>query len=131
MCRAIEWAILRDHKDSSYLAINTGSNKWNYKVSEIAEAVAEKVGNCDLSINKNATPDSRSYKVNFDLFESLAPNHQSIYSLEETIEDLIIGLNEIKHLIKTDFRSSDFMRLHILEDHLKNKRLSENLRWLK
>ena len=131
MCRAIEWAILRDYKDSSYLAINTGSNKWNYQVSEIAEAVAEKVSNCELSINKKATPDKRSYKVNFELFESLAPNHQPIYSLEETIEDLIVGISEIKHLIKTDFRSSDFMRLHILEDHLKNKRLSEKLRWLK
>lgn len=131
MSRAIEWAISRDDIDSPYLAINTGSNKWNYTVSEIAESVAKKVHDCELTINKKAAPDKRSYKVNFDLFESLAPNHQPIYSLDETIEGLILGVNEIKHLIKKDFRSSDFMRLHILEDHLKNNRLSEDLRWLK
>lgn len=131
MARAIEWAISRDHNEFPYLAINTGSNKWNYKVSEIAEAVSEKIKSCELTINEKAAPDKRSYKVDFDLFESLAPNHQPIYSLDETIEDLIHGINEIKHLIKTDFRSSDFMRLHILEDHLKNKRVSEDLRWLK
>jgi len=131
MSRAIEWAILRDESiKAPYLAINTGSNSWNYKVSEIAEAVADKIPHCEVTINTAAPPDKRSYKVNFDLYEALAPNHQPTHTLQNTIDELVVGITEIKHLIKEDFRSSDFMRLHILESHLESKRLSNDLRWL-
>ncbi len=131
MARAIEWAILRDESvGSAYLAINTGSNKWNYQVSELAIAVADSIPNCEVSINTEASKDKRSYKVNFDLYESLAPNHLPISTLQSTINELVEGINQVKNLINQDFRSSDFMRLHILESHLISKRLSNELRWL-
>ena len=86
--------------------------------------------NCEVYINTQALPDKRSYKVNFDLFETLAPNHKPICTLRDTISELVEGISEIRHLISDDFRASDFMRLHILENHLKNKRLSSDLRWI-
>ena len=98
-------------------------------MSDLAKAVADIVPNCDLSVNTHALPDKRSYKVNFDLFEALAPNHKPIYTLRDTISELVDGISEIRHLIYDDFRTSDFMRLHILENHLKNRRLSADLRW--
>ena len=74
MARAIEWGILRNTKIvKPYLAVNVGSNSWNYKVSDLAKAVVETVPDCQLSFNEKALPDKRSYKVNFDLFEKLAP----------------------------------------------------------
>jgi nucleoside-diphosphate-sugar epimerase len=131
MARAIEWALLRDESiGSAYLAVNTGSNSWNYKVSELAKSVADKLPNCEVTINKEAPKDKRSYRVNFDLFEALAPNHVPVTTLHSTIDELVRGIHDIKHLINKDFRSSDFMRLHILESHLKSNRLSEELRWL-
>ena len=110
--------------------MNVGSNFWNYKVSELAKAVANTVPNCQLSFNIKALPDKRSYKVNFDLFEKLAPKFTPIYSLQDTISELIDGISKIKHLIPYDFHKSDFMRLHILENHLNNGRLSSDLRWV-
>ena len=106
------------------------STKSNLKRSLIPQAVADKIPHCEVTINTAAPPDKRSYKVNFDLYEALAPNHQPTHTLQNTIDELVVGITEIKHLIKEDFRSSDFMRLHILESHLKSKRLSNNLRWL-
>jgi|TARA_B110000438_G_scaffold118486_1_gene115727 hypothetical protein len=91
-------------------------------VSNLAKAVADIVPNCELSVNPQALPDKRSYKVNFDLFKAFAPNYTPIYTLRETI-------SEIRHLISDDFRTSDFIRLHILENHIKNRRLSPDLRW--
>ena len=130
MARAIEWAISRsDDNSSPYLAVNIGANSWNYQVSDLAKAVLEIIPNCKLSINVEAPIDKRSYKVNFDLFEQLAPNHQPTYTLRNTITDLAKGISQIQHFISSDFRNSDFMRLHILEDHIKNKRLNANLRW--
>lgn len=132
MARSIEWAILRDENiGTAYLAVNTGSNSWNYSVSELAETVADRMQNCKVIINKAARSDTRSYKVKFDLYEALAPNHSPVSTLQNTIDELIAGITEIKHLIGRDFRSSDFMRLHILETHLSSKRLSKELRWLK
>lgn len=131
MSRAIEWSIHRDQRIATpYLAVNVGSNFWNYKVSDLAKAVANTVPNCQLSFNIKALPDKRSYKVNFDLFEKLAPNFTPIYSLQDTISELIDGISKIKHLIPEDFHKSDFMRLHILENHLNYERLSPDLRWL-
>ena len=43
---------------------------------------------------------------------------------------MVNGISEIKNLIPDDFQSSDFMRLHILENHLHNGRLSPDLRWV-
>jgi nucleoside-diphosphate-sugar epimerase len=130
MSRAIEWAILRDKNISTpYLAVNTGSSSWNYQVSELAKAVANNVSNCEVSVNTQALPDKRSYKVNFDPFGSLAPNHTPVYTLQDTISELIDGISDIRHLISNDFRASYFIRLHILEKHLKNRMLSRDLRW--
>jgi nucleoside-diphosphate-sugar epimerase len=130
MSRAIEWAILRDKNISTpYLAVNIGSSSWNYQVSELAKAVANNVSNCKVSVNTQDLPDKRSYKVNFDLFGSLAPNHNPIYTLQDTISELIDGISDIRHLISDDFRASEFIRLYILEKYLKNRKLSRDLRW--
>ena len=131
MARAIEWAVLRDESvGGAYLAVNTGSNSWNYQVSDLARSVAEVIPNCEVTINTKAPEDKRSYMVNFDLYESLAPNYLPVSTLRSTIDELAKGIQEIKHLISKDFRSSDFMRLHILESHLMSKRLTQELRWL-
>ena len=131
MSRAIEWAIHRDQNVAApYLAVNTGSSLWNFQVSDLAKAVAKILPNCEVSINTKGQPDKRSYKVNFDLFKTLAPSHTPIYTLSDTISELVEGISEIRHLISDNFRASDFMRLHILENHLKNKRLSSDLRWI-
>jgi nucleoside-diphosphate-sugar epimerase len=67
MARAIEWGVARD--GDSFLAINTGSDHWNYQVHELAEAVASAVPGTLVSINREAPPDRRSYRVDFSLFK--------------------------------------------------------------
>ena len=75
MARAIEWGIHRDENIATpYLAVNVGSNLWNYKVSDLAKAVSDTVPNCQLSFNVKAPSDKRSYKVNFDLFKNKQSN---------------------------------------------------------
>jgi nucleoside-diphosphate-sugar epimerase len=81
MARGIDWAIQRTPEQGGYfLAVNVGSNVWNYQVKELAEAVASVVPGVSISINKNAPPDNRSYRVDFSLFEKLAPEYQPICS---------------------------------------------------
>jgi nucleoside-diphosphate-sugar epimerase len=129
MARAIEWAIRREPSNGGdYLVVNVGSAAWNYQVRDLAECVAKVIPGTDISIDKNAQPDKRSYRVNFDLFKSLAPDYQPICGLETTIRDLQEGLESMKFK-ENDFRNSHFMRLKVL-DYLKQENLlNENLRW--
>ena len=129
MVCAIEWAISRDTANGGeFLAVNVGSNEWNYQVKDLAYAVAEVIPGVEISINKNAAPDKRSYRVNFDYYKKLAPNHQPKYNLISTIEELRDGL-EAMRFDDEKFRNSNFMRLNMLNQLRKSRALNENLEW--
>ena len=130
MARAIEWALLRDPATSQgpFLAVNVGSDGWNYQVKDLADAVAQAVPGTQVSINLAAPPDKRSYRVDFSLYRSLAPAHQPQVSLAQAIGELKEGLSGMKFEDK-NFRSSQFMRLKVLERHIAEGRLGDDLRW--
>ena len=74
MARAILWAIRRKRENGGeFLAVNAGRDESNYQVRDLAEAVARQAPGTKVSINTNAPPDKRSYRVDFALFRSLAP----------------------------------------------------------
>jgi UDP-glucose 4-epimerase len=129
MARAIDWAIDRPADSGGrYLAINAGSDDRNYQVKDLANAVAKSVPGTGVSINTSAPVDSRSYKVDFALYRSLAPDHQPVVSLDQSIRNLIAGLKAM-NFKDSDFRSSGLMRLKVLQDHIESGRLNENLEW--
>lgn len=131
MAIAIEWAIERPASNGGeFLAINTGSNVWNYQVKEIAEAVAQIIPGTEVSVNAEAPPDKRSYRVNFDLYAQLAPNHQVRRTLIDTIQELKDNL-EAMGFADGNFRNSQLMRLKVLNT-LQDKQLIDNqLVWSK
>jgi nucleoside-diphosphate-sugar epimerase len=129
MARAIDWALARDPGcGGPFLAVNCGKNTFNYQVKTLAEAVADMIPGVSVSINTNAAPDKRSYRVNFDLFEQLAPEHQPRYDLSSSIKELVDGLSAIG-FTDTDFRNSDRIRLKVLRSLQAEKLLSKQLQW--
>lgn len=128
MARAIEWAVQRDRAHGEFLAVNVGSNTWNYQVKELAEAVAEVVPGVSISINKNAPPDSRSYRVDFALYKSLAPNHQPQVDLMTAVSELKVGLQAMG-FDDPNFRSSKYMRLEVLRRLRERALLDSKLEW--
>jgi nucleoside-diphosphate-sugar epimerase len=130
MARAIEWAISRDAGDGGdFLAINVGCNEWNFQVKELAEAVAKVIPYVDVSINKDAEPDKRSYRVDFSLFKKLAPDHQPRVDLPAAIIGLRDGLQGMDFKDE-NFRNSQFMRLKVLTHLRESNLLSETLQWV-
>lgn len=113
MARAMDWAIHRK-EGGDFLIINTGSNEWNYQVKELAKAVQQLFTDVEVSINVNAQPDKRSYKVSFDLYKKLAPAHQPKMSLTNAVEDLKNGLLGIG-FSDANFRQSDLIRLKTIQ----------------
>jgi nucleoside-diphosphate-sugar epimerase len=130
MAIAIDWALTRPASIGDFLAVNTGSEKWNYQVKDLAEAVAKVIPGVKVSINTDAPPDKRSYRVNFDLYKKLAPDHQPQYDLLTTIKELKEGL-EAMNFKDSDFRDSKLMRLKVLTTLQDKKELSDELKWQK
>jgi nucleoside-diphosphate-sugar epimerase len=130
MARAIDWALMRDPAlGGNFLVINSGSDAWNYQVKDLAETVAAVLPGTEISINQNAPPDKRSYRVSFDLFKKLVPEkyHPQV-GLQETVEELRQGLVSMGFQDK-NFRESQFIRLKVLNNHVAKGLLNENLQW--
>lgn len=127
MARAIDWAIGRT-AGGDFLVVNAGSNAWNYQVRDLAEAVAEAIPGTKIEINPNAAPDKRSYKVDFSLFSSLAPDYQPLETLSSAIGGLV-SLLESAGFRDTDFRQSPYMRLNMLSRLVSSGVLDSELRW--
>lgn len=131
MARAIDWASTRKKENGgSFLVINTGSTEWNNQIKPLADVVAEIIPGTAVSVNKEAAPDKRSYRVNFDLFKELAPNHQPIHDLSSTVKEIRDNLIEMK-FNDPKFRESQFIRLKVLNYLQERNLINEKLIWIK
>jgi nucleoside-diphosphate-sugar epimerase len=129
MARAIEWAIGRKSEaGGNGLIVNVGSNEWNCQVRDLASAVADIIPGVDVSINTNAQPDKRSYRVNYDLFQQLAPKHQPQSDLKSTIWELKEGLERAAYRDQ-NYRQSQYMRIRVLDRLREGGLLTEKLSW--
>jgi nucleoside-diphosphate-sugar epimerase len=128
MARAIDWALTREAADGRFLCVNVGSDEWNYQIRDLAEEVAGAVSGADVALSATSAPDPRSYRVDFELYRALAPDHQPEVDLRSTVAELKKGLERIGFADR-DFRSSRFVRLVVLQD-LRNRGLvTEQLEW--
>jgi len=129
MARAIDWAIDRAAgHGGAFLALNTGSDGWNYQIRQLAEEVARVVPGVEVSVREDAAPDARSYKVGFGRFRELAPEHQPQVSLAEAIEDISAGLERMG-FSDPGFRSSALVRLRVLNDLRGSGLVTDELEW--
>jgi nucleoside-diphosphate-sugar epimerase len=129
MARALEWALTRSRAaGGDYLIVNAGSSRWNYQVRDLARAVQRVMPDVQVNINPNAQPDKRSYRVDFARFERLAPSHQPVRELEESIREIKTGLENVG-FADPDFRNSRLIRLKVLSALRADGLLTEDLYW--
>jgi nucleoside-diphosphate-sugar epimerase len=125
MARAIAWSVTRPQTaGGAFLVVNVGSNAGNYRVRDLADAVALELPRTSVTINE----DRRSYRVDFSLFQSLAPEHMPHVGLADSVRRLKDALTTIGFADAT-FRSSRLMRLRMIEDLMTEGRLTPDLRW--
>ena len=130
MARSIDWAVDREAgHGGAFLALNTGSDEWNYQIRQLADAVAQIVPGVEVSVQEDAAPDARSYKVGFGRFRELAPEHQPQVGLAEAIEDLSAGLERMG-FADPDFRNSQLVRLRVLDDLREAGLVNGALEWV-
>jgi hypothetical protein len=95
--------------------LNVGRADWNFNRG-LADAVASILGGVSVSVDSDAAPDTRSYRVDFSMSRQVAPNHQPRVSLEDAIQGLAINRAQVWGL-SPEFRTSNRIRLrrhHVL-----------------
>ena len=128
MARAIGWAVsCPANNGGQYPSLNVGSDDRNFQIKHLAEAVAKQIP-AKVSINTSAQPDTRSYRVDFARFKSLAPAYQPQVTLGQSIAMLKQGLQQMG-FADTNFRDSAYMRLKVLQTHIAAGLLAPTLRW--
>lgn len=127
MARAIEWAITRPPENGgNFLTVNVGTERWNYQVRDLAEAVGRAMPEATVSIATSAPPDKRSYKVDFSLFARLAPEHQPQETLDGAIAELRDEL-KAQGFADRNYRKSGAIRLVTLEKLIASGTVDNNL----
>jgi nucleoside-diphosphate-sugar epimerase len=128
MALAIEWAITRGAEQGGrVLSVNVGSDAWNLQVRDLAAAVAAEVPGTAVTINHDAPPDKRSYRVDFGLYRELAPAHQPRIALPQAVAGLREALAGIGFRDR-QFREGPFIRLRVLDALVARGRISQDLR---
>jgi len=128
MSRALVWGLGRE-QGGNFIAVNAGSDRWNYQIKDLAQKVAELVPGTEVSINTDAPPDLRSYRVDFAMYAKLAPDHQPQVDIDQAVLELKEGLQGM-NFADSNFRESNYMRLKMLESHIHDGTLSTDLRWV-
>jgi hypothetical protein len=86
------------------------------------------IDNVEVEINVNASPDNRSYKVDFSKFASLAEGYLPEQNLQSTITEMVemFDYYQYSHYNKN---LAQFVRLKVLSDLQKKNKLDLNLYW--
>lgn len=131
MARAIEWAIARDPTEGGpYLAINVGRTSWNYQIRDLAEAVQIECPSAEILIAPKALPDKRSYRVDFGMYERLAPDFIPQTTLRESVINIFNGL-ERHHSGLGRLIPENCIRLKVLSGMQECGLIDETLEWKK
>ncbi len=109
-------------------AFNVGANEENYQVRDLAEIVAEVVPNCRIEYAPGASPDKRSYQVDFGKIKAALPAFQPQWNARRGAEELYKAYCDFG-LQKDDFEGPHFRRIDHIKRLLNSGRLGSDLRW--
>jgi nucleoside-diphosphate-sugar epimerase len=108
-------------------AFNVGRTDENYRISEIAEVVAEVVPESRVVYAEGGGPDTRCYRVDCERLREAVPAFRPRWTLRRGVEELYAAY--VEHgLTLDDFLSSRFLRIKHVKELQAAGRLDEALR---
>ena len=127
ICQAIELSLKAPRERISGQIFNVGSSDQNYRVIEIAQAIARVFEGCEIEIGQ-ATADNRSYRVNFDKINRLLPDYKCEWTAEKGARQMHEMFTKIG-MTEEIFRSDPYTRLKMLMKHRASGLLNDKLFW--
>ncbi len=108
-------------------AVNVGSERQNYRVSELAQLVAEASG-CAIETSDEATADPRSYRVDFSRLRRILPDLELEWDARRGVEELLAAYRAAG-LSRELFEGRRYVRVRQIDHLLATKALDDDLRW--
>ena len=109
-------------------AFNVGSANQNVRISDLANTLHELL-QCEVEMSADATPDPRSYRVDFGKLERALPDFRCEWTAELGAEELV-GSYQSVGLSYHDFQEAGrYIRLAQLKRLLAEDRIDDGLRW--
>ena len=108
-------------------AFNVGSADQNYLVRDLAEVLADVTG-CEVEFATDASPDPRSYRVDFSKLARAFPSFAFEWDARRGSEELVNAYRTIP-LTTELFEGRRYVRLRQLRHLLDDGELEEGLRW--
>jgi len=109
-------------------AFNIGSAEQNYRISDLAEIVRQRLPECEVTLAEGASPDPRSYRVDFSKFATAFPDFRCQWTAERGADELATAYQEVG-LTLDDFHGHRYIRLNQLRRLLDAGELGDDLRW--
>jgi nucleoside-diphosphate-sugar epimerase len=108
-------------------AFNVGSAEQNYLIRDLAGVLAEVTG-CEIELASDASPDPRSYRVDFSRLERAFPSFRFDWDSRRGAEELVDAYRALP-LTTELFEGRRYVRLRQLRHLLDRGALEEGLRW--
>jgi nucleoside-diphosphate-sugar epimerase len=108
-------------------AFNVGRTEHNYRIREIAEAVAEVVPGCRMKIAADAGPDKRSYRVSFEKIARVLPAFEPQWDVRKGAEQLYAAYRALG--LSLEQLESRYQRISQIKALMREGRLGDDLRY--
>lgn len=128
VARAFQAVLEAPLEDVHNEAFNTGADKLNHQVRELAEIVVETVPGCELAMVPQPGADQRTYKADFGKFTRAFPNFEFRWTARKGAQELHQAFRSIG-LTHGHYVDNRFTRLRWLHHLLDRRSLDGSLRW--
>lgn len=108
-------------------AFNIGSAEQNYRIRDLAETVKRRLPDCEITFAEDASPDPRSYRVDFTKFASSFPDCRFEWTAERGVDELADAYSR-EDLTLERFQGPSYIRLGQLKRLLSAGDLDDQLR---
>ena len=109
-------------------AFNIGAASQNVRIRDLANTLHRLLG-CEVELSADATPDPRSYRVDFTKLESALPGFRCEYTPDLGAQELVEAY-AVAGLTREEFLDvGRYTRVAQLKRLLDERRLDEDLRW--
>lgn len=107
---------------------NVGQTEENYRISELANIVAEVVPGCRVEYAADGGPDKRCYRINCDKIRRVVPNFRPQWHAYEGAEELYKAY-QAEGLTFADIEAGRYMRITHIRELMRTEHLDSSLRW--
>jgi nucleoside-diphosphate-sugar epimerase len=125
--RAFAAVLLANPEDVANRPFNVGRSDQNYRIIDIAEAVARAVPGAHIEVAPEAGPDKRSYRVSFDLIARMVPKFQPTWDVNKGARQLYESFAR-SGLTQADFQGSRYQRTGYVLQLMRQGRVDSELK---